>query len=746
MSGKYLAISVFLLLNLNLYSQTQKRDSTGTSENSAIFLNAASDSKPREVSLGLPTNSTSAVQIFEDGLPVSYYIYHLYPYKSWHGGSSAQKTGTMGPLESALRYGEINNYVDSYNRVGSDSFRGNFSYTLGSYGQNKLDMNVSGPIAGGWKYSASAFLNLDPGSNHIAYPFLKERHQFYKGAISKDFASGRGSMSLVYQYVHYLSLTENFGPFVFVGDGSVVPYEGFNLGVDSYRPEDKDVTYMDFMTGEMVTMDLKDGNRDRSHHLTYKLDYAFDSGMNLVFRSRFKNGDSVRGGGSMAAIDEASESSGYTYADGKSYVGLVQKRTLIHFDAFETSWMNNVELSWATGNHSLRAGADLHMNHGGTTTSSAIMAHEIKANPQMLYMKGERFYNFNTAGEYYDGFENKVAVYLKDGWKAGSRLDIDAFLRIEGLKMHGKSANNIGDDKSNTRYSGFNMTKGKVTTFSPSMFLNGAAGAELIYRLVGGLYLQTDGTFTRSHGNIFNYGGFYDPAMDPTDTYLLRFGFSYKNDWVNVLSQLNYISQSNYSTRSVFQHALNTSVGGFPAGYTESVTLPLVYGISSLGWMTDAMINPMPGLNFHVQFTLRDPQYKDFVFSPTFSDGVTEHYDFSGRNVTNLHKVEFVFDPSYSYGAWRWWLSTRYISKQYINKTNSLYFKGRVETFGGMDYRMNQNTKFSLNVINILNQKGASGLISSADLVEDASGYKNYVMAGTFIRPFTVEASVSIDF
>ena len=51
-----------------------------------------------------------------------------------------------------------------------------------------------------------------------------------------------------------------------------------------------------------------------------------------------------------------------------------------------------------------------------------------------------------------------------------------------------------------------------------------------------------------------------------------------------------------------------------------------------------------------------------------------------------------------------------------------------------------------MNVINILNQKGASGLISSADLVEDASGYKNFVMSGTFIRPFTIETAVSIDF
>ena len=64
----------------------------------------------------------------------------------------------------------------------------------------------------------------------------------------------------------------------------------------------------------------------------------------------------------------------------------------------------------------------------------------------------------------------------------------------------------------------------------------------------------------------------------------------------------------------------------------------------------------------------------------------------------------------------------------------------------GMDYKLNKNCKFTVNVINLLNQKGASGLISAADLVEDASAYKNYLMSGTFIRPFTIEFGVKLDF
>ena len=740
MSCQTFAVLLFLLLVVTP-SLGAEPDSTGVKSNSAIFFNASSDSKPREVSLGLPTNNSSAVQIFEDGLPVSYYIYHSFPYKNWHGGASASTTGSIGPMETAMRYGEINNYVDSYNKTGSERFSGVLNYTFGHWGQHKIDLNFSGPIARGWQYSVSTYQNFDPGSNHLATPRLKDRHQFYKAVISKSWP--RGTAALVYQYVDYMSIQENFGPFIFVGDGSVEPYNGFNLGKDSYRPDEGYVSFMDFLTGEMKTMSVTDANRDKSHHLTFRLECELGNGIRLDVRSRFKQAKIQRGAGTLAGIDDVTEEFGYTYIDGSTYTGLLQKRMLLHFDAFETSWINNAELSFSSGNHTFRAGADYNCNHGGTISSSSIFSHEVCKDPQLLLNHGEKYYNYNTGGEYYDGFEHKAAAYFKDSWSAGGRLMAEAFLRIEGLSIHGKAANNIGGDTSNTRYSGFNLTKGKITNFS-EFFLNGAVGAQATLRIVGGLSIQADATATRIHTNIFDYGGYYYPSTDPTDTYLIRAGFAYKNDWINLLSQLNYIHQSNYNTRSVFQHVLQKESGGYPAGYTESVSLPVTYGISSLGWVTDAIITPLEGLSFHVQFTLRNPRYENFVFSPTFSDGVTEHHDFSGKNVTNLHKIEISFDPSYSFGPWRICLNTRYISRQYINKTNSIYFKGRLETAGGADYRLNKRVRLSLNIINLLNQKGASGRISSADLVEDGSLYKNYVMSGTFIRPFTVELGASI--
>lgn len=78
--------------------------------------------------------------------------------------------------------------------------------------------------------------------------------------------------------------------------------------------------------------------------------------------------------------------------------------------------------------------------------------------------------------------------------------------------------------------------------------------------------------------------------------------------------------------------------------------------------------------------------------------------------------------------------------------SNSIYFNGRWETFGGVDYKVNKYLSLNANVVNILNQSGAQGSISTADLVEEASQYRNYLMAGSFIRPFTLELGAKIVF
>jgi hypothetical protein len=239
------------------------------------------------------------------------------------------------------------------------------------------------------------------------------------------------------------------------------------------------------------------------------------------------------------------------------------------------------------------------------------------------------------------------------------------------------------------------------------------------------------------HPNSQDFAGAYMPILDAVNINLGRLGFFWNTPWMQLVSQVSVISQSNYKSRTQFTN---------PNDASDVVTLPITNDVQTKGWTTDVVLKPFKGFTFHGLLTIQEPKYKNFTMTPTFSDGTSKNYDFTDKVTTGVSKTIIELDPSYSFDKFRIWASFRYQSKQYINKTNSLYFNGRWETFGGVDYKVNKILSLSANIINILNQKGASGSIGSADLIEDVSAYKNYLMAGSYIRPFTVEFSARLNF
>ena len=53
---------------------------------------------------------------------------------------------------------------------------------------------------------------------------------------------------------------------------------------------------------------------------------------------------------------------------------------------------------------------------------------------------------------------------------------------------------------------------------------------------------------------------------------------------------------------------------------------------------------------------------------------------------------------------------------------------------------------FNVNVVNFLNQRGAQGTIPGSELITDGSQYTGTIMAGNYIRPFTVEFGTKLNF
>ena len=719
--------------------------SSSGDSNRNVLMNAASVSQPRQISLGLPISGHA--YLYEDGLPVSYYNYQIYPYKSWHSGVSHESVRTTGPQDMALKYGVITYSVDSYSKLAGDTFEGKVNYTFNHFGRHAVDANVSTPVGKGWGLSISTYHNMDPGSNHLDMASLQESIHFYKAAVSKTWNDGRGKAGLVYQYSHNKEIIENYGPFIFVGDGSVKEYDGFKLGIDQYRPANKMVKYLDVATGRITEQDINDANINQIHNVNFLLNYHWDNGLRLAFHSKFKHGHSFRANPNMMGVSEATAESGYTYEDGTVYTGKVQTRRMLHFDGFEHSWMTNAELTGKSKDHrhSWRAEVDYWLNAGGTETSMYLYGHEAKKDPKLLLLNGHEGYSYNSYAEYYDGHEHKLFGLASDEWNISNRLWLYGGIRLEYLNVRGWAANE--PYKGNARHAGFSLTdQGVEKNHFNNNHFNYAFIGSVRYALLPGFGLQAEFSSATIHSQLFHYGTYNYPTQESMPTNYFRGGIYWKNKWIDLTSQMTYISMKNSQERPNFSHVLTKDVGDMKAGMSESFTTPFFYDMATLGWLTDAMITPIDGLNIHVMFTIRDPRYKNFKITPTFSDGVTEEYDFTDKTITALSKTELEIEPSYRFGNWRVWLSARYFSRQYINKTNSLYFNGRWETFGGVDFKLNRYLSFSASVVNILNQKGASGTIPAADLITDPSRYKDYVMSGTFIRPFTFEFTTKLSY
>jgi hypothetical protein len=81
-----------------------------------------------------------------------------------------------------------------------------------------------------------------------------------------------------------------------------------------------------------------------------------------------------------------------------------------------------------------------------------------------------------------------------------------------------------------------------------------------------------------------------------------------------------------------------------------------------------------------------------------------------------------------------------------VSRTNLAYFAGHWETFAGVDWKLRDELKFSVNFVNVLFQNGSKGSIDVADTITDASMLQNYVMSGSYIRPFTVDLLLTYSF
>lgn len=750
--------------------------------NRNVMLNAASANGPREISIGLPGGD---VNVLENGLPV---VYNSNPHNvntHWRGDSSLEHTGLLKISETAITTGNIGYAVNSFTQMGLNGekkFNGVLNYATNHFGKQQFDFNLNGSMGKGWFYSGSIYQNFDPGSFKLRFAQYQDRTQIYKFALSKLYNEGRGQLSVIYHYSnsHWLSNATTAAPFIYVGDGSVKEIPGFSLGTSSYLPNVSDIVYMDMRTGEVKKTSLYDATASRGNQWSILHRYRWDNGLEWKVNMKYDHALGSYLYQTPMSIVEKAATDGYSIKEQDGtltpYAGHVQSRMSCFNRGNVDEFFFTTELSRKYNNMTWRVGVNEWYYDVDYASNTTMYDHTVEEYPQMLYSANTNevhhygdtpYYNLNqNASEYYKGHENKLALYATHDWDITNKFNIYYGARFEYQLLSGKNAavtdangNYIGrfanyhlggsavpvtDASGNVHYEiGDPATAGAVK-IAPRNFsydwLNMAFTAAATYKLTKQFGFTADFTYNTQRPNLSNFSPAELPNVDKITIPLGRAGVYFNNDWISLTSLFTYIAKTNNNSTL---NLIN------PNKDSEVKAAALSYDIETIGWTTDAVIKPFKGFDFHFLFTYQSPKYKKYETGVTFADGNVSTINATGNVVTEIPKVLIELDPSYNItDDIKIWASFRYFSKTYANINNAYYFNGRWETFGGVNWNVNKHLSLSGTVINFLNQTGAKGSISGAELVEkkDADKYNGAWMAGSYIRPFTVEFSAKVTF
>lgn len=703
-----------------------------------VMLNAESGSKAREVSIGIPTGADGAY-INEDGLLIAKGVPPRYA--QWSGGNSYSSRDLMNLMESVITTGEIGYVIDSRTLTGGERHEGIFTAGSSSNGLVKFDGVASGPISEKWFYSAAAFANYDPTSvNSPARRFI-DRRSIVKFTLSRKWE--RSELNVLYKFTMADDNLDGYAyaPYIYEGDGKIRTLDGFRLGRDCYMPADDSFRWIDVDGGAARSGCLSDLDKRRFHTLRAWGSHHSYSGWELFGAAYASIAPRINSVSMLpAGIDYIDGTVGdVTYEDGTPFRGYMQRRIAKIAEASAYDFTLGGFARKTFGSHHIKIGTEIMLLYQKESTSSAAFAHEAAASPKRLLINGERQWNYNTASLFIDSGKQTCTIYALDDWDLTDRLSVGAGARLRLAHYTAECANNPSTGENyNSRVDGFYIGNGTARLLTHKRNpLDGCVSGHFSYSIGKGLYAVADGFYSLTAKGPVSFKGVQMPSLKPIGNALARAGAAYENSWLDVTAMFSYITfWNNYK---------NLDVTAVINGISETLVHTAQYGMGNWGFTLDGTAHA-DGFKFHAMCTLQDPRYLDYDNRFVFSDGSVRNIRYTGNFVTGISRLMLELDPSYSFGSWRMWLSARYNSRQYASRTNYACFSGHWETFGGVDWQCLDNLKISLSFVNILCQSGSKGSIDVADTIESASELKGYVMAGSYIRPFTADISLTYKF
>ena len=697
-----------------------------------VMLNAEDNTSPREINIGLPS-STWGMNIMEDDLPVVYRGYPEAPNKSWRGSVGLSRNGLLQMNDVVGTLGDLGYAVNSYSMKGTKKFKLKSKFTVNTFGWLQGDVNVSGPISkNGWSYTAGAFLNFDPGTTKLAANKYADETKIFRLGLTKFFKGNRGQINFLYKFSDSFTQNDN-AVFRYEKDGKVSELDWFKIGRDSYTLNSGKIHLLDMSTGEYYWAETNGSHsKVTAHNIGINGNYLFDNGWNFKFTSRLHLAKVGYLTLSPTSITEVNEGDGYTTSDGKPYSGLVggvlaQAFNRVPINEFQARLYMNKKI----GQHDVTFGL-LEQNRNITFANDRVQYYQtVEPQPQQLYCNGVTdefgFYAYNKGAAYHKGVENKLGIYASDKWQVTKNFKLDYGMHLRWRLLDGEYT-------LSKRKAGFVLANAEISQVKDSYF-NVAGFLNARYNVNRNFGFMANVLYSEDNGGLENYNTQYLPNMKKSKSPMGALGIFWNNKYIQLVSQLSVLSKTNNQKRFNMVDPAN-------AGNVDNIQV--YYKIQTVGWTTDLILTPFKGFSLHYLLTLQDPQYKDFKF-----DAFGSTYDYCNKNVLSISKVLMEIDPSYSFGnrqQWRLWASFRYYSKQFANLTNVLYFEPHWETFGGVDYSLNKHIKFSAQIVNFLNQRGAKGSINGAELITDPTPYYGTIMTGSYIMPLSGRFTVSINF
>lgn len=703
-------------------------------KNRNVMLNAANNSGPRVVNVGLPSN-VGGTTILENDLPVVYSYWPELPNRTWRGSTSLAKTSLISLREAVITTADFGYAVSSYTRTGGNKFELNGNVSGSQFGWIKGDVNASGPIKNNWYYTTGVYANFDPQAYKIESTRYADNTKIFRLGFTKRFNKNKGEISLLYKYGNS-AVIENAAVFRYQEGGKIEELDNFQIGKSSYIKRDGTVRFLNTLTGDYYESSLKNKSDYNivSHNIDIIGNYQLPNKWKLKFAARFHSATASNFQLIPSSIKTATAASGFTYADGTSYVGPVQiilashlnKEPLRHF-------LSRVELTKKQKNHHFRIGATgLFYNENTFAFDRSFFYQEVGANPRQLYNTGTTgtgftatdqygYFNYNLGVPYHAGNEKKITGYFSDEWIISSKLSLTYGVNLRYQNMQ-------GNYYALARPKNFTILDKTLTEHNHNWW-HKSATANVVYKITKQFGVMGDFIYNERHGQLQDYAANYEPSYNTTKTPYASVGVYLNHPKISIVSAFSYVTRNAYNQR---YNLVN------PNNVTEAVQTAVQYDIKTTGWTTDIVAKPFRNFELHYLLTIQNPIYQNYVVT---AFGNT--YDFSGKNVIGISKVLQEIDPSFTtlQGKLKLWASVRSFSKQFANQTNVLFFKGWWETFAGVNYKVTKTTGLGITVVNPLNQRGAKGTINGAELITNPEPYYGQLLTSTdYIMPFMIQA------